>query len=119
MGGEFYAVLSKVWELRLGNENQCERNEMQLVRCDNTFARLQSCKTKSERLFNMALQGLRFPSMFLLWRNSDAGQAEAIYVSLVRIPTLLLRSPQTSLQAISHLGEADLAMRSVQTVNIQ
>ena len=58
MGGEFYAVLSQVWELRFRHEEQCEGNEMQLVRCDETFARLQSCKTKSERLFNMALQGL-------------------------------------------------------------
>ena len=56
MGREFYVVLSQVWELQLRHEEQCEGNEMQLVRCDETFARLQSCKTKSERLFNMALQ---------------------------------------------------------------
>ena len=58
MGGEFYVVLSQVWELQFRHEEQCEGNEMQLVRCDETFARLQSCKTTSERLFNMALQGL-------------------------------------------------------------
>ena len=57
--------------------------------------------------------------MFLLWRYSDAAQAEAIHVFCVSIPALLLRSPQTSVQDISHLGEGDLAMRSVQTVNIQ
>ena len=57
--------------------------------------------------------------MFLLWRNSDAAQAEAIYVSTVSIPTLLMRSPQTAVQQISDLGDADLAMRSVQQVNIQ
>ena len=57
--------------------------------------------------------------MFLLWRNSDAAQAEAIYVSTVSIPTLLMRSPQTAVQQISDLGDADLAMRSVQKVNIQ
>ena len=57
--------------------------------------------------------------MFLLWRNSDAAQAEAIYVSNVSIPTLLMRSPQTAVQQISDLGDADLEMRSVQKVNIQ
>ena len=52
-----------------------------------------------------------------MWRNSDAAQAEAIYVSTVSIPTLLMWSPQTAVQQISDLGDADLAMRSVQKVN--
>ena len=54
-----------------------------------------------------------------MWRNSDAAQAEAIYVSTVSIPTLLMRSPRAAVQQISDLGDADLAMRSVQKVNIQ
>ena len=58
MGGDFYAVLGQAWELRLGHEEECEGNEMQFVRCDEAFARLQSCETASERSFNMALQGL-------------------------------------------------------------
>ena len=49
MGGEFYAVLSPVWKLRFGHEEQCEGNEMQLVLCDEAFARFQSCKAKSEK----------------------------------------------------------------------
>ena len=31
MGGEFYALLSAVWELRLGHEDQCADNDMQSV----------------------------------------------------------------------------------------
>ena len=31
MGGEFYALLSAVWKLRLGNEDQCADNDMQSV----------------------------------------------------------------------------------------
>ena len=31
MGGEFYALLSAVWELRLGHDNQCANNDMQSV----------------------------------------------------------------------------------------
>ena len=58
MGGNFHAVLGQVWELRRRHEEECEGNEVQLVRSDETFARLQSCKTKNESLFNMALQGL-------------------------------------------------------------
>ena len=58
MGMERHALLNPVWELRLGHEEECEGNEMQLVRADETFACLQSCETKSEKLFNLALQGL-------------------------------------------------------------
>ena len=58
MGGNFYAVLGQVWELRRRHEEECEGNEIQLVRCDEAFARLQSCETASENSFNMALQGL-------------------------------------------------------------
>ena len=119
MGGEFYALLGPVWELRLGHEDQCEGNEMQFVRCHEAFARLQSCETKSKRLFNTALQGLGLSSMLLVWHHSDAAEAEAIYVSCVSIPTLRLRSPQTFVQPVSRLRQADVAMRSVQKVNIQ
>ena len=31
MGGEFYALLSAVWELRLGQDDQCANNDMQSV----------------------------------------------------------------------------------------
>ena len=58
MGRELYAVLSQVGKLRLRHEQQCEVTEMQLVRCDETFARLQSCMTKKENLFDMAMQRL-------------------------------------------------------------
>ena len=58
MGGDFYAVLGQVWELRRRHEEEYEGNEVQLVRADETFACLQSCETKSEKLFNLALQGL-------------------------------------------------------------
>ena len=117
MGGKFYALLGPVWKLRLGHEDQCEGNEIQFMRCDEAFARLQSCETKSEKLCNTALQRLGFSSMFLLWRHSNAAEAEAIYVSSVPIPALLMRSRATSVQQISDLGDADLAMRSVQKVN--
>ena len=96
MGREFYAVLSQVWELRRRHEEECESNEVQLVRADETFARLQSCETKNEKLCNTALQGLRFSTMFLVWRHSNAAEAEAIYVSSVPIPALLMRSLETS-----------------------
>ena len=91
---------------------------MQLVRCDEAFARFQSSKAKSERLFNTALQRLRFSSMFLVWHHSDAAEAEAIHVSSVSFPTLFLRSPETSVDPESRDRQADLAMRSVQNVNI-
>ena len=55
--------------------------------------------------------------MLLVWHHSDAAEAEAIYVSSVPIPALLMRSRETSVQQISDLGDADLAMRSVQRVN--
>ena len=58
MGGDFYAVLGQWWELRRRHEEEREGNEVQLVRADETFACLQSCQTKSEKLFNLALQGL-------------------------------------------------------------
>ena len=58
MGGDFYAVLGQVRELRHRHEEQCEGNEVQLVRSDEAFARVQSCKTENESLFNFALQGL-------------------------------------------------------------
>ena len=57
--------------------------------------------------------------MLLVWHHSDAAEAEAIYVSCVSIPTLRLRSSQTSVQPVPRLRQADLAMRSVQKVNIQ
>ena len=87
------------------------------MRSDEAFRRLQSCETKSEEFCNTALQRLRFSSMFLLWRHSNGAEAEAIYVSTVPIPALLMRSRETSVQQISDLGDADLAMRSVQRVN--
>ena len=31
MGGEFYALLSAAWELRLGHDNECANNDMQSV----------------------------------------------------------------------------------------
>ena len=86
---------------------------MQFVRCDEAFARLQSCETKSARLFHTALQRLRFSTMF----HSDAAEAAATYVSCLSISTLFLRSPQTRVQQLSRLRQADVAMRSVQRVN--
>ena len=118
MGGQCDALLSPVRELRQGHEEQCAGNEMQLVRCDETFARFQSCKAKGERLFNTSLQRLRFSGMFLVWHHSGAAEAEAIHVFCVSIPTLFLRSPQTSVDPESRDRQADLAMRSVQKVNI-
>ena len=64
MGREFNAVLSEMWKLRFRHEQQCDVTEMQHVRCYETFARLQSCtrlqscKTKNETLFDMAMQRL-------------------------------------------------------------
>ena len=56
--------------------------------------------------------------MFLVWHDSDDAEAEAIHVSCVSIPTLFLRSPQTSVDPESRDREADVAMRGVQKVNI-
>ena len=57
--------------------------------------------------------------MFLVWHHSDAAEAEAIHVSCVSIPTLFLRSPETSVDPESRDRESDLAMRSVQKVDIE
>ena len=108
---------STLWELRCRHKEECEGNEMQLVRCDEAFARFQSCKAKSKKLLNTALQGLGLSQMLLVRHYSDAAEAETIYVSCLSIPTLFLRSPETTVDAKSRDGEADLAMRSVQTVN--
>ena len=76
-------------------------------------------KQQNESLFQMAMQRFGFPSMFLLWHCSDAARTESIYVFCDSIPALFLRSPQTSAQQISHRRKAELAVRSVQTVNSQ
>ena len=55
----------------------------------------------------------------MMMRNVRGVESNKARVSSVSIPTLLMRSPQTSVQQISDLGDADLAMRSVQKVNIQ
>ena len=57
--------------------------------------------------------------MFLVWHHSGAAEAEAIHVSCVSVPTLFLRSPETSVDPESRDREADLAMRSVQKVDIE
>ena len=57
--------------------------------------------------------------MFLVWHHPDADEAEAIHVPCVPIPTLFLRSPQTSVDLEPRDRQADLAMRSVQEVNIE
>ena len=48
MGRALYAIFSKVWELRRRQGQQYEGSEMQHVRCEETRARLQSCKTENE-----------------------------------------------------------------------
>ena len=118
MGGEFYALLSAVWELRLGHEDQCEGNEMQFVRCHEACDFLQSGEATGKKLCNTAMQSLRLSTVLLLRQHSDAAEALTIYVSCVPIPTLCLRSPQTSVDPKSRVRQADLAMRSVQKVNI-
>ena len=119
MGRDFYAVLGQVWELRLRHEDQCEGNEMQFVRCHEACEFLQSGEATGKKLCNTAMQGLRLSTVLLLRQHSDAAEALAIYVSCVPIPTLCLRSPQTSVDPKSRVREADLAMRSVQRVNIE
>ena len=54
--------------------------------------------------------------MLRVRHHSDAAEAEAIYVSCVSIPTLRLRSSQTSVQPEPRLRQADLAMPSVLSV---
>ena len=119
MGRDLYAVLGQVWELRLRHADQCEGNEMQFVRCHEACEFLQSGEATGKKLCNTAMQGLRLSTVLLLRHHSDAAEAEAIYVSCVSIPTLFLRSPQTSVDPKSRVRQADLAMRSVQRVNIQ
>ena len=118
MGGEFYAVLGSVWELRLGHEDQCEGNEMQFVRCHEACDFIQSGEATGKRLHDTAMQSLQLSTLLLLRPYSDSSEALAIHVSWVLVPTVCLRSAQTSVDPKSGLREADLAMRSVQTINV-
>ena len=58
MGGDFYAVLGQVRELRHRHEEQCEGNEVQLVHSDEACARVQSCEAAIENSCYMALYRL-------------------------------------------------------------
>ena len=119
MGGELYALLCAVWELRLGHENQCANNDMQSVLSNEACGRLQCHETKNERFYNSALQGLRLSPVLLVRHHSDAAEADTIHVSCVFIPSLCVRSPETSVDPKSRDGEADLAMRRLPTVNVE
>ena len=57
--------------------------------------------------------------MLLVRHHSDAAEADAIHVSCVSIPSLCVRSPETSVYPKSRDGEADLAMRSLPTVDVE
>ena len=57
--------------------------------------------------------------MLLVRHHSDAAEADTIHVSCVFIPSLCVRSPETSVDSKSRDGEADLAMRRMPTVNVE
>ena len=108
-----------MWELRYGGGNQGTSNDVQSMFSNEACGRLQSCETKAQRFEDTSLQGLRFSSVLLVRHHSDAAEADTIHVSCVSLPTLCVRSGETSVDPKSRHGEADVAMRSLPTVDVE
>ena len=108
-----------MWELRAGHGNEGASNDVQSVFRNEACGRLQSCETKAQRFQDTALQGLRFSSVLLVRHHSDAAEADTIHVSCLSIPSLCVRSAETPVDPKSRHGEADVAMRSLPTVDVE
>ena len=115
---------STLYLARCGSCDSDMKTNAQTMTCNLCF------ETKPSHAFSPARQRARdyttrrckdcdFPPVLLVRHHSDADEADTIYVSCLSIPSLCVRSPETSVYPESRDGEADLAMRSLPTVDVE